>query len=172
MIYLKSALQQDEEFQKLPVKAQAVYLNFADYFDQYPDLITMNTEELVKEVENSTHQQWRTFLVLPLVDQFIQQILKHNAQIAFRKASAALTIEAANGNTTAAKQVTELAGIFNTEQNNKIHILTYVPRPQEPQQETHTNGYTPNFTTDDPLHQPDPTILGSEEDTTEGEPTA
>ena len=101
----------------------------AQKFDDDPDLLTLDTRELVDKFGPSIpHYRWRDFLALDQVALFANHITKSNMAIAFRKAQKALTTEAAGGNTQAAKQITDLSNFLANNQNKVVHILTYVPR--------------------------------------------
>jgi len=100
----------------------------AKQFDDDPELLTLDTKELTTKFPGTTHSRWRDFLALDAVALFANHITKSNMAIAFRKAQKALTTEAAQGNTQAAKQITDLSNFMANNQNKVVHILTYVPR--------------------------------------------
>jgi hypothetical protein len=74
---------------------------------------------------------WQEFLQLESVQAYIRQQVAFSAQVGSRKALHALTKEAQTGDTQAAKQLNELAGIFNKADTNKIVVLHRINRPKE-----------------------------------------
>jgi hypothetical protein len=58
------------------------------------------------------------------------------SQIASRKAFQALLQSALGGNAQAAKQINELSGVLSSTDNNKVVVLTSVPRPKPKEEVT------------------------------------
>lgn len=64
------------------------------------------------------------------IRQFIQRRINEDIEIAHRKALQALAKEAAKGNVQAIKELNQLSGILN-QNNNKQFITHHIPRPKE-----------------------------------------
>lgn len=128
---LATMLRQTDEYPSYHPTVQTIFLGMAQAFDQDPSLLTKDTAELTQIYADTGHEQWRSFLSLPVVDRYIRGVLKFNAQIGFRKAQEALTLAASTGNTQAAKQITEISEILEQENTNRTVVLTYVPRPSQ-----------------------------------------
>lgn len=82
------------------------------------------------EKTNIPEQYWSDYLQQEDVRQRIANRLNDEIEIAHRQALIALAKQAAQGNVQAIKELNQISGILN-QNNNKQYITHYIPRPQE-----------------------------------------
>lgn len=143
MAQLLTLLRQTEAYADYHEFVKETFDGMAQAFDDDPNLLAFDTTELVARYPDSTHEQWRTFLNLEVVNRYIKNVIKFESGIAFRKAHKALALAASTGNTTAAKQITEISQILTQEVNNRTVVLTYVQRPRKPVPKPKEEEYVP-----------------------------
>lgn len=136
MAQLVEMLKNSTQFQSLPQEKQEIFYRLADVFHDNDLAIHLTPTELTIKLGIGNRDLWQQFLQMETVLAYIKGQMSFNAQIASRKAMQALTREASNGDTSAAKQVNELAGIFDKIDNNKIVVLHRINRPKERSPET------------------------------------
>lgn len=128
---LVEMLKQSQDFLKLTPPEQAITLSLAHTFQERTDYLFLNPEELVDMTEIGTKDQWQELLNRQETQSYIKSTMAFLAQISQRKTFKSLVEMALSGNQGAAKQVTELSGVLNSTDNNKIIILHKIPRPEE-----------------------------------------
>lgn len=103
-----------------------------------PNFYQLTPHEL-EERTNVPEEHWRIYLDQEATRQLIHRRLTEDAEIAQRKAMQALSKEAQRGNVQAIKELNQLSGILN-QNNNKQFITHYIPRPTPPkEQEVNSN---------------------------------
>lgn len=98
-----------------------------------PNFYQLTPQELQNQ-SNISQEHWRDFLDHESTRQLIHRRLTEDTEIAQRKAMQALSKEAQRGNVQAIKELNQLSGILN-QNNNKQFITHYVPRPITKQQD-------------------------------------
>jgi hypothetical protein len=131
MALLTDLLTANPSFQSLSLEQKEVFARLADEFQDNALALYLSPDELTSKLGLGNPHLWQNFLQLESVQAYIRQQVAFNAQVASRKALQALTNEAQLGDTTAAKQINELAGIFNKVDNTKIVVLHQIKRPKE-----------------------------------------
>lgn len=124
--------------------AQAIYYRLANEFEKSTEYLFMNQEELVEATGMGNKDQWKDFLLMQEVQNYIKGTMAFLAQISQRKTFASLVSMALSGNQQAAKQVQELSGIMNQQDHNRIIILHSVPRPDTSNKLTEPQGGNEN----------------------------
>jgi hypothetical protein len=110
---------------------QTIMMKLASTFQDNTKLLFMEPEELLEETGIGTKDQWTELLRLQETQNFLKGQMQFLAQIAQRKTFQSLVTSALGGNAQAAKQVQELSGILNQQDQNRTVVLHYVPRPKE-----------------------------------------
>ena len=113
----------------LPEKT--ILMKLASTFQNNTKLLFMEPEELVEETGIGTKDQWNEILRFQETQNFIKGQMAFISQIAQRKTFSSLVQSALGGNAQAAKQVQELSGILNQQDQNRTVVLHFVPRPKE-----------------------------------------
>ena len=108
---------------------------------EIPDFHTMSPSELSKTT-NISHDIWYEFLNNnEEIRQYIHRRTNEDIEIAHRKAMQALGDQASNGNVQAIKELNQLSGILN-QNNNKQIVTHYIPRPRQEDSEGEKGGET------------------------------
>ena len=128
---LVEMLKQSDNFKNLPAPKQQIMLKLAHTFEKSTSNLFYNHEELSQLLQTGTKEQWYEFLNLQEVQNYIKTQMAFIAQISQRKTFHSLVQMALDGNQQAAKQVQELSGILNSQDNNKVVVLHFVPRPKQ-----------------------------------------
>jgi hypothetical protein len=110
---------------------QTIMMKLASTFQDNTKLLFLEPEELQTETGIGTKDQWTELLRLQETQNFLKGQMQFLAQIAQRKTFQSLVTSALGGNAQAAKQVQELSGILNQQDQNRTVVLHYVPRPKE-----------------------------------------
>lgn len=110
---------------------QLITKKLAKAFESHYEFLFSNPEELERETEIGTKDQWQQFLKLLPVEQYVKSQMAFLAQVSQRKTFKSLVEMALAGNQQAAKQVQELSGIMNQQDTNRTIILHKIPRPNE-----------------------------------------
>lgn len=161
MAKLPDLLKTSPEYALLHPNEAKLYQHMSVLFSSKQEYMTMNHYELAHRFQGTEPTLWQTFLSLTAVEHWIKNQLAFNAQVAFRKAQKSLVEAAQNGSVSAAKQVTELSGLFDHERSNKQVVLTYVPRPVYKSEESSNEQI--HHEPDEPLdHMLEPLQLPSE----------
>lgn len=100
---------------------------------EIPNFYQLTPQEL-HEKTNIPQESWRDFLDQESTRQLIHRRITEDTEIAQRKAMQALSKEAQRGNVQAIKELNQLSGIMN-QNNNKQFITHYIPRPQQKEQQ-------------------------------------
>jgi hypothetical protein len=97
---------------------------------EIPDFHTLSPSELTKAT-NIAQDIWYEFLNNnEEIRQYIHRRTNEDIEIAHRKAMQALGDQASNGNVQAIKELNNLSGILN-QNNNKQIVTHYIPRPKQ-----------------------------------------
>lgn len=100
-----------------------------------PDFHTKSPSELEKET-NIPAQTWYDFINnSEEIRQFIHRRTNEDIEFAHRRALSALAKEAQRGNVQAIKELNNLSGILN-QQNNKQIVTHFIPRPSTTEETT------------------------------------
>lgn len=127
-------------FQELPIDKQHVYQTLATYFETEENALYLSPTELTTQLSIGNAEQWAFLLSLEPTKNFIKKELAERTQIAQRKALQSLQFQAANGNVAAAKEINEVAGIYDKQNNNQIVVLHRVNRPKVQTKEEQLHG--------------------------------
>lgn len=127
---LTKMLQSYKPFLDKPIPERTILIKLAQTFEDSTDNLFLSPEELPTFTSIGTAQQWDELLKLEPTQNYIKSQMTNMAQVASRKAFQALSQKASSGDTQAAKQVNEIAGLLNKADNNRTVVLTVVPRPQ------------------------------------------
>jgi len=131
-------LRNHPSFQDLPLDQQEVYARLAVAMQEDDDTLYCSPDELVERTQIGNRHQWRQFLAMEPVRNYISARISQLTQIAQRRAFLSLQKEAAAGNVQAIKEINELSGIMEQKDNNKVIVLMQIQRPkliQEVQEE-------------------------------------
>lgn len=123
---------QSSDFVKRTQPEKAIILKLASEFQSRTSHLFLDPEELTLHTELGDKEQWTDFLNMSETQSYIKGQMSFLGTIAQRKTFASLVEEALRGNQSAAKQVQELSGIMNKQDNNRTIILHHVPRPITP----------------------------------------
>lgn len=97
---------------------------------ELPDFHTLSPSEMSK-ITNISQDIWYEFLNNnEEIRQYIHRRTNEDIEIAHRKAMQALGDQASNGNVQAIKELNQLSGILN-QNNNKQIVTHYIPRPRQ-----------------------------------------
>jgi chromosome condensin MukBEF MukE localization factor len=110
---------------------QTILMKLAARYQENTNFLFLDPEELQQESRIGTKEQWTELLRLQETQNFLKGQMQFLAQIAQRKTFQSLVQSALGGNAQAAKQVQELSGILNQQDQNRTVVLHYVPRPKE-----------------------------------------
>jgi hypothetical protein len=110
---------------------QTILMKLAARYQENTNFLFLDPEELQTESGIGTKEQWTELLRLQETQNFLKGQMQFLAQIAQRKTFQSLVQSALGGNAQAAKQVQELSGVLNQQDNNRTVVLHYVPRPKE-----------------------------------------
>lgn len=146
MATLPEMLKLSTTFQTLPQEKQEIFYRLADAFDDNDFAMHLTPTELTAKLGLGNRDLWQQFLQIETVLAYIKQQMAFNAQVAHRKAFDALSKTASLGDTSAAKQINELAGIYSQTDNNKVIVLHQIARPKD-NPPTTDKGYTDLDTT-------------------------
>jgi hypothetical protein len=110
---------------------QTILMKLAARYQENTNFLFLDPEELQTESGIGTKEQWTELLRLQETQNFLKGQMQFLAQIAQRKTFQSLVQSALGGNAQAAKQVQELSGILNQQDQNRTVVLHYVPRAKE-----------------------------------------
>jgi hypothetical protein len=113
----------------LPEKT--ILMKLAARYQENTNFLFLDPEELQTESGIGTKEQWTELLRLQETQNFLKGQMQFLAQIAQRKTFKSLVESALGGNANAAKQVQELSGVLNQQDQNRTVVLHYVLRPKE-----------------------------------------
>jgi hypothetical protein len=115
----------------LSIPEQTIIFKLASKYQENTNFLFLDPQELQEETGIGTKEQWTELLRLQETQNFLKGQMQFLAQIAQRKTFQSLVQSALGGNAQAAKQVQELSGIMNQQDQNRTVVLHYVPRPKE-----------------------------------------
>jgi hypothetical protein len=110
---------------------QTILMKLAARYQENTNFLFLDPEELQTESGIGTKEQWTELLRLQETQNFLKGQMQFLSQIAQRKTFQSLVTSALGGNAQAAKQVQELSGVLNQQDQNRTVVLHYVPRPKE-----------------------------------------
>jgi hypothetical protein len=110
---------------------QTILMKLAARYQENTNFLFLDPEELQQESGIGTKEQWTELLRLQETQNFLKGQMQFLSQIAQRKTFQSLVTSALGGNAQAAKQVQELSGVLNQQDQNRTVVLHYVPRPKE-----------------------------------------
>jgi hypothetical protein len=114
----------------LPLPQKTIMMKLASRFQDNTSFLFMDPEELYEKSKMGSKDQWTELLRLQETQNFIKSQMQFLSSIAQRKTFKGLVELALSGNAQAAKQVQELSGILNQQDQNRTVVLHYVPRPK------------------------------------------
>jgi hypothetical protein len=127
---LIDTLKQSKQFQDLPKNQQDIVAALTFHFENTEESLYQSPRELEESTGRGTKEQWQQFLNLEPVKNYIKAEMNHQAQVAQRRAFLALQQSAQGGNVQAAKEINELSGIMDKQDNSKVVVLIRVDRPR------------------------------------------
>jgi hypothetical protein len=127
---LLNMLKESKSFQDKSQEQQQIFARLADTFESDPDYLFLDPIELTTTTELGNKTMWFQFLNLEPVKNYIKSEMSYKAQVAQRRAFAALANSAEQGNVQAAKEINELSGIMSASDNNRVVVLMRVSRPE------------------------------------------
>lgn len=127
---LLDMMEKNPIFQELPIDRKHVLRTLAEEFEDNELALYLTPKELSNKLNIGNPEQWNLFLSLDPVRNYIKKETADRVQIAQRKGLLALQQQAANGNVQAAKEINEMAGIYERGDQNKVVILHRVNRPK------------------------------------------
>lgn len=108
---------------------QQIFMKLANRFQSSTENLFFDPMELMEHNMVGTVEQWKELLQLQETQNFIKGQIAFFAQISQRKTFHSLVSMALSGNQQAAKQVQELSGIMNQQDQNRTVVLHQIPRP-------------------------------------------
>ncbi len=135
MILLTEIIKTSPEFLEMTSENREIFSRLAAEFEDNDLALHLTPTELTLKLQIGNKFQWQTFLQLEAVKIYVRQQMSFNAEIASRKTFQSLTESAAKGDTQAAKQVNEIAGVHNKGDQNKTVVLHQISRPKLKQTE-------------------------------------
>jgi hypothetical protein len=125
---LTQMLEQTQSLDTLPLPQKTILFTLAGRFQQSTEYLFLNPEELQQTLNIGTVDQWKELLLLQETQNFIKGQMAFISQISQRKTFQSLVEMALDGNQQAAKQVQELSGIMNQQDQNRVVVLHKIPR--------------------------------------------
>lgn len=116
-----------EEYE--PADRQLIFRKMAEVFQRNISNMYLNPDELVYTLEIGEAGIWEEFLNLEPVQLYIATRTKNIASVNARKSLLNLQKAADKGDVAAIKYLNEVSGILNNQSDNKIIVITTVPRP-------------------------------------------
>ena len=112
---------------------QTIMMRLAARYQENKAFLFLDPEELLEETGIGSKEQWTELLRLQETQNFLKGQMQFLAQIAQRKTFKSLVESALGGNANAAKQVQEISGLFNQQDQNRTIVLHHIPRskPEE-----------------------------------------
>lgn len=130
MILLTEIIKTNPEFLEMTSENREIFSRLAAEFEDNDLALHLTPIELTEKLLIGNKFQWQTFLQLEAVKIYIKQQMSFNAEIASRKTFESLTKSATTGDTQAAKQINEIAGLHNKGDQNKTVVLHQISRPK------------------------------------------
>jgi hypothetical protein len=127
---LVDMLRKNQQFNELPIPKQELFAILATKFEEDPAAIYLTPDELTKHTNTGNRDLWVQFLSLAPTQQFIKAEMARLTDVAQRKALKSLQSQAMSGNVQAAKEINELAGIYQNQNNNRTVVLHRIVRPE------------------------------------------
>jgi hypothetical protein len=128
---LTDMLNKSDTLMTYSLPQKTILLTLATTLQNNTNLLFLDPEELVDQTGKGNKDSWEQLLRLQETQNFIKAQMQFMSQIAQRKTFSSLVEMALSGNAQAAKQVQELSGIMNQQDQNRTVVLHYVPRPKE-----------------------------------------
>lgn len=130
MILLTEIIKDSPEFLEMSNEQQDMTARLAFEFQDNDLALHLDPIELNQKLGIGNKFQWQNFLQLDAVKIYIKQQVQFNAEIASRKTIQTLSKAASTGDTAAAKQINEIAGVYGKTDSNKVVILHQISRPK------------------------------------------
>lgn len=130
MILLTEIIKDSPEFLDMTEEQQQMTARLAYEFQDNDLALHLNPVELSQKLGLGNKFQWQNFLQMEPVKIYIKQQVSFNAEIASRKTIETLSKAASTGDTSAAKQINEIAGVYGKADSNKVVILHRIDRPK------------------------------------------
>lgn len=130
MILLTEIIKTSPEFLEMDTENREIYARLASEFEENDLALHLTPTELTEKLQIGNKFVWQNFLQLDAVKIYINQQVQFNAQIASRKTIETLSKSAAQGDSSAARQINEIAKIYDKGDNNKVIILHRIDRPK------------------------------------------
>lgn len=130
MILLTEIIKDSPEFLEMTEEQQEMTARLAFEFQDNDLALHLDPIELNAKLGIGNKFQWQNFLQLDAVKIYIKQQVQFNAEIASRKTIQTLSKAASTGDTAAAKQINEIAGVYGKTDSNKVVILHQISRPK------------------------------------------
>lgn len=116
-----------------PLDQQVIYRRMAEIFQSSISNLYLDPEELSNETMIGTELQWEAFLNLEPVQFYIATRTKNLTATAARKSLSSLQKAAKRGDVQAIKHLNDISGVLQSQGDNRVIILTTVPRPERKQ---------------------------------------
>lgn len=130
MILLTEIIKDNPEFMDMPLEQREIFSRLANEYQDNDLALHLTPVELTEKLGIGNKFLWQTFLQLEAVKVYIKQQVQFNAEIASRKTMESLTKSAMTGDTSAARQINDIAGIYGKGDSNKTIILHKINRPK------------------------------------------
>lgn len=118
-----------------PLDQQLIYRKMAARFQESLSYLYYDPQELSTELEMGTELQWEAFLNLEPVQFYIGTRTKNLTEVAARKSMLSLQKAARQGDIAAIKHLNDISGVLKAQSDNRVIVLTTVPRPARKQME-------------------------------------
>jgi hypothetical protein len=110
--------------------------------NELPDFHTLTPQDLQHKTSIPSDIWYEFINTNEDIRQFIHRRTNEDIEFAHRRALAALSKEASRGNVQAIKELNQISGILN-QNNNKQYVTHYIPRPQDQEEEKDGNENMP-----------------------------
>jgi hypothetical protein len=127
---LINLLKSSKQFQELPIDKQDMLLHLSIVFEQDDTNLFLDPHQLEASTDPPIpYPVWRQFLRLDAVKNYIKQEVAEHTEIAFRKGLQASSNKAQDGDMQAIKEVNDLKGVYEKQDQTRTVVLHYIPRP-------------------------------------------
>lgn len=118
----------------IPIDKQHLFLTLAEKFQSKTSSLYEDPAELYTSLMIGSEEIWEEFLNIEPVRLYVAARTKNLTAVHARKSLKNLQLSAGKGDVQSIKYLNEISGILNKQSDNKIIVLSYVPRPQIPVQ--------------------------------------
>jgi hypothetical protein len=128
---LTELMKHHPDFQVLPLDLQEIFLSLAKAFQENIDnTYDLAPTELQNDLNIGNRDLWQDFLQLEPVEQYIKNQSRLLTKVAHRKSIRYLQKEMQKGSIQASRELKELSGIMERQDDNTVIVLHHVPRPR------------------------------------------